>query len=75
MRKKVVMHTGYFIFVQSGDFAAQAYHTILYQWMHVSKAQGVPKQHVLASLTKIEGITLAHPKPSLTGAKLFAPRE
>jgi hypothetical protein len=71
--EEAVLHTAYYILSQTGDFAAQAYHTIMYQWMHVLKNQGVEKKHVIASATRIENITLANPKSSLTGDHLFAP--
>jgi hypothetical protein len=41
--------------------------------MHVLKEQEVPKEHVFASLTTIDSVTLAHPKPSLTDRELYAP--
>jgi hypothetical protein len=73
MSEDAVSHTGFFILCASGDFPEQAYYNILYQWMHVLAKQGVPKAHVFAWARNIDGVTLLHPKPSLTDDPLDTP--
>jgi hypothetical protein len=41
--------------------------------MHVLEKQGVPKEHVFAWARYINGVTLLHPKPSITDEPLDAP--
>jgi hypothetical protein len=73
MLDETVSHTAYFILSPSGDFASQAYNIILYQWMHVLEKQGVSKEHVFAWARNIDGVTLLHPKPSITDDPLHPP--
>jgi hypothetical protein len=73
MPEETILQTAYFILSGSAVFPSQPYHTILYQWMHILKNQGVPKGHAYAWAGNIENVTLLHPKPSLTGDPLSAP--
>jgi hypothetical protein len=67
------LDTGYILLDSSGDFPSQAYRVILYQWLCILKAKGVPKHHVLAWAEIVDGVTVLAPRSSPTGPCLTIP--
>jgi hypothetical protein len=71
------LDTSYILVDSSAHFPSQAHRVILYQWLGIRQARGVPKEHVLAWAEFIDDVTVQAPRPSSTGpcAEVRAPEE